>query len=117
MKKIIYILSLFVVVVLSSCQEPERVAGFEDAEQFTIYNYLMENKENFSSFISILEKGGIDKTLSAYNPDGVGYTLFLPDNNAVNDFISKNEQFNSLEAILSNVEYAAAFSRYHVVNM
>ncbi|WP_372949065.1 fasciclin domain-containing protein [Mariniphaga sp.] len=117
MKKITYILSLLLVVVFYSCERTPIEANFEDVEKFSIYDYLMENKEQFSSFISILEKGNLDKTLSAYNPDGTNYTLFLPDNQAVNKFIEESPLFSSLNDILNNSDYAAAFSRYHVVNM
>ncbi len=118
MKKNIYIISLIAVVVFfNSCKEPERVAGFEDAEQYTIYNYIVANKEKFSDFLSILEVGGIDKTLSAYNPNGNGYTLFLPDNQAIDNFIKNSEGISSINDILGNPAYAAAFARYHVINM
>jgi uncharacterized surface protein with fasciclin (FAS1) repeats len=119
MKKISIILSLFVAISgIFSCSEPPEIKpGFEDQEQMTIYDYIVENDSSFSSFMSILKKGGIDKTLSAYNPDGVGYTLFLPDNNAVNQFIEENEQFSSLDDLLNDLEYVSILSRYHVVNM
>ncbi len=118
MKNIGYIISLLLVVVFMghSCKEPERVAGFEDADQISIYNYLLENKEEFSSFIAILEKGGIDKTLSAYNPDGIDYTLFLPGNGAMDKFIAASERFSSLDDMLKDQDYCETFSRYHVVN-
>lgn len=117
MKRIIYIVSLLSIVVAWSCKEPERVAGFEDAEQYSIYDYMVENKEKFSDFLHILEVGGIDKTLSAYNPDGTGYTLFLPSNTAIKKFIESTEGISSVNDIVNNKEFAAAFSRYHVVNM
>lgn len=118
MKRIFYILSLIAVVLASnSCKEPERIAGFEDAEQFSIYDYIVENKEEFSDFLAILEAGGIDKTLSAYNPNGNGYTLFLPSNKAIDNFIKNTEGISSMNDILSNREFAAAFGRYHVLNM
>lgn len=91
--------------------------GFEDMEQMTIWDYILENEERFSSFKRILEEGGIHKTMSAYNPDGIGYTLFLPDNLAIERFIQVNDQFNSLEDMLSNKAYVQAFSRYHVINL
>ncbi len=119
MKKITYIFGLLLAVTLFSC-EPEPIeANFEDAVQLSIYDFLMENKDQYSSFISILEKGGLLNTLSAYNPDGSDfrYTLFLPDNGAVERFINDNPQFSSLNDILNDQAYAAAFSRYHVVNM
>ena len=105
------------VVAFNSCKEPERIAGFEDAEQFSIYDFIVENKEEFSDFLSILEVGGIDKTLSAYNPNGNGYTLFLPSNKAIDNFIKNTEGISSINDILNNPEYAAAFARYHVINM
>jgi uncharacterized surface protein with fasciclin (FAS1) repeats len=119
MKRIPIILSMLIAIIGNfSCSEPPEIKpGFEDQEQMTIYDYIAENDSSFSSFMSILKKGGIDKTLSAYNPDGVGYTLFLPDNNAVNQFIEENEQFSSLDELLNNSEYVSILSRYHVVNM
>ena len=60
MKKVIYLFLLASIVVFNSCKEPERIAGFEDAEQFSIYDYLDEHKEKFSDFIRILESGGIE---------------------------------------------------------
>lgn len=114
--KIVYLL-IAIALIGQSCKEPERIAGFEDAEDLSIYNYLKDSTEAFSSFLSIIEVGGIDKTLSAYNPYGSDYTLFLPDNAAVDRFIQNNEQFNSLQDILSDVEFSKAFSRYHVLNM
>jgi len=118
MKKIIYILNLVAVVLaFNSCKEPERIAGFEDAEQMSIYDYIVENKEEYSDFLAIMEVGGIDKTLSAYNPNGNDYTLFLPSNKAIDNFIKSTEGISSVNDILKNPEYAAAFSRFHVVNL
>jgi len=104
-------------LVLGACEEPDRHVQFEDAQQYSIYTYLMEHQDIFSSFIAILEQGGLDKTLSAYNPDGPNYTLFLPDNEALDRFIQESDMFNSLDDILENVTYCEEFSRYHVLNM
>lgn len=117
MKKLIYAAALLLVVFSQSCEEPERIAGFEDADQYSIYNYLLANPEKYSNFISILEAGGLDKTLSAYNPDGTNYTLFLPDNAAMDKFIQATDGISSINDILNNVEFSAAFGRYHVVNL
>ncbi len=117
MKKIVYIISLaLLTLAVNSCTEPERIAGFEDAEQFTIYDYIVENEKDFSNFLAILKVAGIDKTLSAYNPDGDNYTLFLPSNKAISNFISKTPGFSSINDILNNKEFAYAFARFHVVN-
>ena len=117
MKKIIYIIILIAVVVaFNSCKQPERIAGFEDAEQSSIYDYIVTNKADYSDFLSILEVAGIDKTLSAYNPDGDNYTLFLPSNKAIDKFIKSTEGISSVNDILKNKDYASAFARFHVVN-
>jgi uncharacterized surface protein with fasciclin (FAS1) repeats len=118
MKRLIYILSLIAVVAgFNSCREPERVPGFEDADQLSMYYYILDNKEKYSNFLSIMEVGGLDKTLSAYNPNGNDYTLFLPSNTAIDNFIKNTEGISSINDILNNPAYAAAFARYHVVNM
>ncbi len=117
MKRISIILSLLIVLLLqSSCKKPDVVAGFEDMEQFTIYDYLLQNEKDFSSFLAILKAGDLDKTLSAYNPNGINYTLFAPTNKAVDDFIKSGGQFASLDALLKDKVYVAALARYHVVN-
>src|SRR5665647_1904885 len=111
MKKISIILGLLVVFSIQySCQQ-ERIldAGFKDQFKYTIYDYLVEHQDNYSSFLRILEAGGLDKTLSAYNPGGKtggrGYTLFLPDNNAVNEFIQSSADYTSLDALLQDQAY------------
>lgn len=116
MKISAFIYIMLIVAICFSCREKEIDASFEDANQLTIYDYLTENKENFSSFLSILEKGKIDNTLGSYNNNGNGYTLFAPDNDAIDRFIKQNPRFSSLNDILKDQEFVDAFSRYHVVN-
>ena len=110
---------MLVILGIYSCKEERGVPAFEDVERLSIYDYLMEeeNKDRFSSFISILEKGGINKTLSAYNPEGTGYTLFLPDNDAVERYINFDDQVSSLSDIVNDAELASDFARYHVVQI
>ncbi len=118
MKNYAIITILLILVVFSqSCQKKDVVASFEDMDQLTIYNYIVNNKDEYSSFLRILEVAGIDKTLSAYNPDADGYTLFLPSNKAIDEFISENDQFSSLQAMLNDKAYTTALAKYHVVNM
>jgi uncharacterized surface protein with fasciclin (FAS1) repeats len=117
MKKVIYIIYLIAVVfAFNSCKQPDRIAGFEDALNMTIYDYIVANKEEYSDFLAILEVAGIDKTLSAYNPNGDNYTLFLPSNKAIDSFIKNTEGISSVNDILKNPSYASAFARFHVVN-
>lgn len=118
MKRILILFSLILILFAQySCTKSPVEAGFEDVQKYTIYDYMVENKADFSSFLSILEKGGLDKTLSAYNPNGINYTLFLPDNAAVDAFIKNNPQFNSLNDLLNDQSYVEALARYHVLNL
>ncbi len=118
MKKSVHILTIILAAIsLWTCREQDIKAGFEDMLNMTIYDYLIQNKDDYSSFLSVLEKAGIDKTLSAYNPNGINYTLFLPDNKAMDDFIKNGKKYASLNDLLNDKEYVTAFAKYHVVNM
>jgi uncharacterized surface protein with fasciclin (FAS1) repeats/uncharacterized protein YbcI len=118
MKKILFTLAVIGVVLLSqSCDEGGGVvAEFEDMERQTIYDYIVENPNEYSKFLRILEAGGLDKTVSAYNPNGDNYTMFLPHNEAIDLFIEESERFSSLDELLNDKAYVQAMSRYHVVN-
>ena len=117
MKKLLLITGMIVLFAGTRSCEPEPVeAGFEDMIDMTVLDYVMEDSLRFSHFLRILEAGGIDKTVGAYNPDRVGYTLFLPENQAVERFISESDRFSSLEELLADRTYVSTLSRYHVVN-
>jgi uncharacterized surface protein with fasciclin (FAS1) repeats len=121
MKMKIYIaIGLTVIIFLGgfhACNDPVVEADFEDLIDLTILDYILENESAYSSFLTILEKGGIDKTLSAYNPNAIGYTLFLPDNDAIDRYIQENDQYSSLQEMIDDIDFTRVFSRYHVVNL
>ncbi|MFO7932712.1 MAG: fasciclin domain-containing protein [Bacteroidales bacterium] len=117
MEKLLVVIGLVVLLAgFRSCEPDPVEAGFEDMIDMTILDYMLEKEDRFSDFLRVLQEGGIDKTVGAYNPDRTGYTLFLPDNDAMDRFIEQSDQFTSLEELLADEEYAAALSRYHVVN-
>lgn len=104
-------------ILFKSCDPTIIEADFEDLADETIYQYLKANSETYSSAFAILEKSGLAKTLSAYNPNGDGYTLFIPDNNAIEEFIEGNAQFASLDDILNDLDFSKAMFKYHILNM
>ena len=119
MKKLVFLLGLIVVILSNYSCDPKLdiVAHFKDMRQTTIYDYIVQNKDKYSSFMSLLQKGKLDGTLTAYNPHGLGYTLFLPDNAAIDNFIQQsNGRFSSLDDMLKDSLYVYEFCRYHVVN-
>lgn len=103
-------------LVISSC-EPEHTEKewFED-EILTIYQYLTVNQKEFSKFNSILHYGKLLTTLSAYNPYEKGYTLFLPTNEAIENFISQSEEYATFEELLMDTSFLYTLARYHTVN-
>ena len=117
MKKITIILSICSIVIgLVSCGKDDKPEiNFKDVEKRSILDFIQDSVEQYSHFLEILKKGGLDKTLSAYNPNGDGYTLFLPDNAAIDSFI-KDSEYASYEELLNDDQFLWYFSRYHVVN-
>jgi uncharacterized surface protein with fasciclin (FAS1) repeats len=119
MKKLVILLG-FIAIILGnySCNDKiDVVAKFKDMRQTTIRDYMLINKDKYSSFLSLLHKANLEGTLTAYNPHGVGYTLFLPDNNAIDKFIQESNRFKSLDDMMSDSGYVYDFCRYHVVNL
>jgi len=114
---ILFIQSAVLTVFFSCSEPPQPKPGFEDQEQMTIYDYMVAHDSSYSSFLSILKAANLDKTLSAYNPDQIGYTLFLPDNEAVDEFIEESGRFSSLDDLLNDANYVSVLARYHVVNL
>ncbi len=100
-----------------ACQKTDITAHFKDMHQLSIKDYMLANKDKYSSFLSLLEKGRLLETLGAYNPKASGYTLFLPTNDAVDAFIQQSNKYASLDDMLKDTAYVYEFCRYHVVNM
>jgi uncharacterized surface protein with fasciclin (FAS1) repeats len=98
-----------------SCERTAPDPGFDDLEKSSILDYVKKDSA-FTSFYKILRSAGIDITLNAYNPNGLGYSLFLPDNEAVQEFIESNGQYNSLEDLLKDQGFVKVLARYHVIN-
>jgi len=119
MKRIIYLFTIAVMALsLQSCDPDEPIkASFEDMIDQTVYDYIADNDSLYSKFLSILKAGNLDKTMSAYNPNGNGYTMFLPTNAAIDQFIEESPRFSTFEELLADKEYVAAMARFHVVNM
>lgn len=118
MKTFLYIYIGISALFLSACNE-ELVEGegrFEDMRGKSIYGYLLDNKEDYSKFIEIVEKSGLKSSLSAYNPYENGYTLFLPTNEAIDNYLANSAQFETLEQLTSDFEFAKTLIEYHLVN-
>ena len=102
---------------LGSCNKgnEEDVLFTGDSYQ-NIMQYIDANAD-FTLFNQIVNSGSMVDALSSYNSNGgIDYTLFLPTNEAVSKFISENDRYSNLDALLQDASYCADIVRYHLVN-
>lgn len=105
-----------IALMIFSCETDTVDSHWTGSDELTIYQYLEKNQSDYSKFYRILEKGRLLGTLSAYNPYGENYTLFLPTNDAIDRFIEKSEKYHSIEEVLKDTSFLYSFTRYHVLN-
>jgi uncharacterized surface protein with fasciclin (FAS1) repeats len=82
----------------------------------TIADFLEENKEGFSKFYRIADQGRLKIPLSIHNPDGDGYTLFLPTDDAFERFIKNNNSYVDFDELMQDSSFVSDLGRYHLVN-
>jgi uncharacterized surface protein with fasciclin (FAS1) repeats len=112
-----FLLLLILFITLNSCEEKDNItAGFKDVIATSIQKYLSDNESQYSDFLAILKSGKMDITLKAYNPNGSNYTLFLPSNEAVEEFIQNSTQYNSLLELSNDSAFCRKISKYHIMN-
>jgi uncharacterized surface protein with fasciclin (FAS1) repeats len=110
-------ISLTLLLMFASCEKKEITSNFEDQDKMSILDYVKQDKDTFALFLKIIETGKVDKILSAYNPNSPGYTLFLPTNDAIRQFIAENGIYNTLDEMLADTGYCTSFSKYHIVDI
>ncbi len=102
--------------VMRSCEsDPHELHRFYE-ETSTIGEYIKTNPEEYSKFNRILVEGKMFLPLCAYNPNGEGYTLFLPTNEAIDRFIEENPDYGNLEELLQDTIILKTLTRYHTLN-
>ena len=107
------------VLVQISCEKEKEDVLFTGDEYENILQFIDNDLERYSSFRKIIEVGRLADALSSYNSHlgGDGYTLFLPDNVAVERFINENSTYNSLDDVLQDTIFTRELVRYHVLNV
>jgi uncharacterized surface protein with fasciclin (FAS1) repeats len=103
-------------LILSSCESDPYGTGWDDERPLTISQYLDRNQDDFSRFSRILAEGKMLGALYAYNPHGDGYTLFLPTDKAIDQYIRENQQYGSFEGLLKDTGFIKVITRYHTLN-
>jgi uncharacterized surface protein with fasciclin (FAS1) repeats len=104
-------------IFLISCNDDYTDKPFYEVNNITISEYLYSKGDTFNLFHGLIKAGELESTLAAYNPFGKGYTLFLPSNSAINQFIENNNTYGSFQDLLNDKGYVRTLVRYHVANI
>jgi len=111
-----YISIGFGLLMLASCFPEMADTGFIDEEEYSISEFLDQNQDQFSRFRELVIVTQKHSTLNAYNPWGDGFTLFLPEDRAFDQYISGSAKYNSFDQILEDLSFCNSLVMYHLVN-
>ncbi len=114
--RIVVLLILFHLIVISCQSEPDEEV-FVEEKLASIAEYLEQNKESYSKFYRIVVVGKLMDPMSAYNPGGEGFTLFLPTDEAFDRYIQNNPAFQSFDELMQDTNLVITLGRYHLVNI
>jgi len=106
---------LLVLTLLYSCDRGTDVLFFEE-DLVEIADFIIDNQETYSRFYDIMTKGELTDPLNAYNPHGLGFTLFLPTDEAFDRYIADSEKYGSFNDLLNDVDFVRELGRYHLVH-
>lgn len=108
---------LLIPLIFSSCDKTDDNQIYYDEDLISISAYLEDNKDNYSSFYKIVQEGRLSDPLSAYNPFGNGFTLFLPTDAAFESYIEQSPKYESFEELMEDTDFVRLLGRYHLVNI
>ncbi len=103
------------VILLNSC-ENEMDKSFVLDTELSIRDYIKQNEDKFSVFSRILDESGLSPAYNAYNPTGNKYTLFLPTDDAFQEYVTSSKNYNSVDDLLSDSEFVKLIGLFHLVN-
>ena len=109
------VLLIILSTLIISCESDHYESNFVKEDSLTISQYLTKNQDEYSKFYRLLVEGKMLGALYAYNPYGEGYTLFLPTNEAIDQFIQKNQNYGSFEELLKDTSFIKILTRYHTL--
>lgn len=117
-RNIVRLLFLWLIppAVMTSCETDRYHSKWMDGDNFTISQYLEANRQEYSKFYQLLVKGRMLSPLYAYNPHGEGYTLFLPTDQAIEEFVLLNRNYGNFENLLLDTGFVVNLTRYHTLN-
>jgi uncharacterized surface protein with fasciclin (FAS1) repeats len=107
---------IILTALLTSCESVSHESNWVDEDSLSISQYLKNNREEYSKFYSLMAEGKLLNTLYAYNPYGDDYTLFLPTDEAIDNFVLQNQEYGNFEELLKDTGFINMLTRYHTVN-
>jgi uncharacterized surface protein with fasciclin (FAS1) repeats len=114
---LIYLVFLALAFIQACGDDIELKPEFGDEVYRTLEQFVVDNEEEYSLFIELMEATNMVDVLCSYNPKGNNYTLFLPTNAAFNKFIDESERsYSSFDHFLEDEVYCNSLIRYHMVS-
>lgn len=105
-----YFLLSMVLFILFSCEDPYENDNFVVYDLYPAASYLETRQDEFSDWIEILKYADM---YNAVNQASKSYTLFVPTNQAVQEFLTARGA-SSISDL--TVDYAKALVRYHMIS-
>lgn len=109
------ILGIALTVSIWSCQTDPYGEKWVGDNTFTICQYLENNKDEYSKAYKLLNEGKMLSALCGYNPYGEDFTLFLPTNEALDQFILQSPDYSDFDQLLKDTGFIFRLSRYHIL--
>ena len=95
-------------ILNNSCEKPGGTF-LVDESQLAMYETL-QNQTGFEQFLQIIDAANLSSALNSHG----SYTLFCPNNDAVENYISKSN-YTSMNDLLNDIEFVQILARYHLV--
>lgn len=110
-QRVIVLSSLLCMIVSAACTDSDDVGdNYRTFTGETIKDFLEANPE-YSEFEQALEKVNALSLMASYGK----YTCFIPDNQAVNNYLTK-KGFSSFEAFLDSTKAVEQMVYYHIID-
>ncbi len=103
------------VLFINGCKNDIDTSFVLDAE-LSLRDYIKLNNEKFSVFLRIIDESGLSNAYNAYNPTGNNYTLFLPTDEAFQEYVTSSKKYNSIDDLLSDTSFVKLIGLFHLVN-
>lgn len=110
------VLWMILSALISSCKTDPHDSNWVNENSLSISQYVEKNREEYSKFHKLMAESKMLNTLYAYNPYGNDYTLFLPTDKAIDNFILKNKKYISFDELIKDTGFIKTLVRYHTIN-